>query len=136
MFGRYNKTLDIKLRWFFTKVAIRNILFFYPKCYISNYKINMDMHPLIEFQYGTVNEFVRQVLEGNVLSTIEDNYAELNNLYKKVNEWINKSYENDFNFNDDESLKQITKDIFDQIVYLRLTGKLTGILSLHKFGKS
>ena len=94
------------------------------------------MHPLIEFQYGTVNEFVRQVLEGNVLSTIEDNYGELNNLYKKINEWINKSYENDFDFNDDENLKQLTKDIFDQIIYLRLTGKLTGILSLHKFGKS
>jgi hypothetical protein len=94
------------------------------------------MHPLIEFQYGTVNEFVRQILEGNVLSTIEDNYGELNNLYKKVNEWINKSYENDFDFNNDENLKQITKDIFDQIIYLRLTGKLTGILSLHKFGKS
>lgn len=94
------------------------------------------MHQLIEFQYSTVNEFVRQVLEGNVLSTIEDNYGELNNLYKKINEWINKSYENDFNFNDDENLKQITKDIFDQIIYLRLTGKLTGILSLHKFGKS
>lgn len=94
------------------------------------------MHPLIEFQYGTVNEFVRQVLEGNVLSTIEESYGELNNLYKKINEWINKSYENDFNFHDDENLKQLTKDIFDQIVYLRLTGKLSGILSLHKFGKS
>ena len=94
------------------------------------------MHQLIEFQYSTVNEFVRQVLEGNVLSTIEDNYGELNNLYKKINEWINKSYENNFDFNDDENLKQITKDIFDQIIYLRLTGKLTGILSLHKFGKS
>jgi hypothetical protein len=98
--------------------------------------INTDMHQLIEFQYSTVNEFVRQVLEGNVLSTIEDNYGELNNLYKKINEWINKSYENDFDFNNDENLKQITKDIFDQIIYLRLTGKLTGILSLHKFGKS
>jgi hypothetical protein len=94
------------------------------------------MHQLIEFQYSTVNEFVRQVLEGNVLSTIEDNYGELNNLFKKINEWINKSYENDFDFNNDENLKQITKDIFDQIIYLRLTGKLTGILSLHKFGKS
>jgi hypothetical protein len=94
------------------------------------------MHQLIEFQYSTVNEFVRQVLEGNVLSTIEDNYSGLNNLYKKINEWINKSYENDFDFNNDENLKQITKDIFDQIIYLRLTGKLTGILSLHKFGKS
>ena len=30
------------------------------------------MHPLIEFQYTTVNEFVKQVLEGNVLSSIED----------------------------------------------------------------
>ncbi len=96
----------------------------------------MRMHPLIEFQYATVNEFVRQVLEGNVLSSIEDNYGELTNLHKKVNEWIDKSYENDFNFHNDEHLQQITKQIFDQIVYLRLTGKLTGILSLHKFGKS
>jgi hypothetical protein len=94
------------------------------------------MHPLIEYQYGTVHEFIKQVLEGNVLSTIEDNYSELNNLHKKVNQWIDKSYENDFNFHNNENLQQLTKEIFDQVIYLRLTGKLTGILSLHKFGKS
>ncbi len=94
------------------------------------------MHPLIEFQYTTVNEFVKQVLEGNVLSSIEDSYSELHNLYTKINEWIDASYVNDFNFHEDEKLQQLTKSIFDQIVYLRLTGKLTGILSLHKFGKS
>ncbi|HEY6536859.1 MAG TPA: hypothetical protein VIY08_13845 [Candidatus Nitrosocosmicus sp.] len=94
------------------------------------------MHPLIEFQYTTVNEFVKQVLEGNVLSSIEDSYPELHNLYTKVNEWIDASYANDFNLHEDEKLQQLTKFIFDQILYLRLTGKLTGILSLHKFGKS
>ncbi len=94
------------------------------------------MHPLIEFQYGTVHEFIKQVLEGNVLSTIEDNYGELNNLHKKIKDWIDYSYENDFNFHNNENLQRLTKEIFDQIVYLRLTGKLTGILSLHKFGKS
>jgi hypothetical protein len=30
------------------------------------------MHPLIEFRYWTVNEFVKQVPEGNVISAIED----------------------------------------------------------------
>ena len=92
------------------------------------------MHSLIEFQYWTVNEFVKQVLEGNVISSIEDENTD--NLDKKVSEWIANSYEEDFNFHESERLQKLTKEIFDQIVYLRLTGKLTGILSLHKFGKS
>jgi hypothetical protein len=92
------------------------------------------LHSLIEFQYWTVNEFVKQVLEGNVISSIEDENND--NFDKKVSEWIADSYENDFNFHESERLQKITKEIFDQIVYLRLTGKLTGILSLHKFGKS
>jgi hypothetical protein len=92
------------------------------------------MHPLIEFQYWTVNEFVKQVLEGNVMSTIEDTNTD--GLDTKVKEWIDKSYENDFDFKEDEGLQKLTKEIFDQILYLRLTGKLTGILSLLKFGKS
>ncbi len=92
------------------------------------------MHSLVEFQYWTVNEFVKQVLEGNVISSIEDKNTE--DLDKRVSEWIDKNYENDFNFHENEKLKKLTKEIFDQIVYLRLTGKLTGILSLHKFGKS
>jgi hypothetical protein len=92
------------------------------------------MHPLIEFQYWTVNEFVKQVLEGNVISTIEDTNTD--GLDVKVKEWIDKSYESDFDYNEDEELQKLTKEIFDQILYLRLTGKLTGILSLQKFGKS
>lgn len=92
------------------------------------------MHPLIEFQYWAVNEFVKQLLEGNVMSTIEDTNTD--GLDIKVKEWIEKSYENDFDFNGDEGLQKLTKEIFDRIVYLRLTGKLAGILSLQKFGKS
>lgn len=92
------------------------------------------MHSLIEFKYWTVNEFVKQVLEGNVISSIEDENTD--NLDKKVSEWIANSYEEDFNFDESERLQKLTQEIFDQIVYLRLTGKLTGILSLHKFGKS
>lgn len=92
------------------------------------------MHSLIEFQYWTVNEFVKQVLEGNVISSIEDENTD--NLDKKVSDWIANSYEEDFNFHESERLQKLTKEIFDRIVYLRLTGKLTGILSLHKFGKS
>ncbi|MEJ7642876.1 MAG: hypothetical protein WKF36_11895 [Candidatus Nitrosocosmicus sp.] len=92
------------------------------------------MHSLIEFQYLTVNEFVKQLLEGNVISSIEDENTD--NMDKMVSEWIANSYEEDFNLHESERLQKLTKDIFDQIVYLRLTGKLTGILSLHKFGKS
>ncbi len=92
------------------------------------------MHPLIEFQYWAVNEFVKQLLEGNVMSTIEDTNTD--GLDIKVKEWIEKSYENDFDFNADDRLQKLTKEIFDRIVYLRLTGKLAGILSLQKFGKS
>jgi hypothetical protein len=49
------------------------------------------MHPLIEFQYWAVNEFVKQVLEGNVISTIEDTNTD--GLDVKVKEWIDKIYE-------------------------------------------
>jgi hypothetical protein len=89
---------------------------------------------IIEFQYSTVNEFVKQVLEGNVISSIEDKNTD--NLEKKVSEWIDKNYEEDFNYLENEKLQNLTKEIFDRVVYLRLTGKITGILSLHKFGKS
>ncbi len=92
------------------------------------------MNSLIEFQYWTVNEFVKQVLEGNVMSSMEDDNKD--HLDKKVSEWIHNNYEEDFNFHASQRLQKLTKEIFDQIIYLRLTGKLTGILSLHKFGKS
>ena len=92
------------------------------------------MHPLIEFQYWTVTEFVRQLIEGNVISTIGD--KDVADLDKKVRQWIERSYEKDFNVHEDEMLQGLTKEIFDQVVLLRLTGLLSGILSIHKFGKS
>ncbi len=92
------------------------------------------MNSLIEFQYGTVHEYVKQVLEGNVISSIEDDNTD--GLDKKVSEWIDNNYKTDFNFHESEILQNLTKEIFDRIVYLRLTGKLTGIIPLHKFGKS
>ena len=92
------------------------------------------MHPLIEFQYWTVTEFIRQLIEGNVISTIDD--KEVDELDKKVLQWIERSDEKDFDVHDDVTLQGLTKEIFDQIVFLRLTGVLSGILSIHKFGKS
>jgi hypothetical protein len=92
------------------------------------------MHPLIEFQYWTVTEFIRQLIEGNVISTIGD--KDVADLDKKVLQWIERSYEKDFNVHEDEMLQGLTKEIFDQVVLLRLTGLLSGILSIHKFGKS
>ena len=92
------------------------------------------MHPLIEFQYWTVTEFIRQLIEGNVISTIGD--KDVADLDKKVLQWIERSYEKDFNVHEDEMLQGLTKEIFDQVVLLSLTGLLSGILSIHKFGKS
>jgi len=92
------------------------------------------MHPLIEFQYWTVTEFIRQLIEGNVISTVGD--KDVADLDKKVLQWIERSYEKDFNVHEDEMLQGLTKEIFDQVVLLRLTGLLSGILSIHKFGKS
>ena len=92
------------------------------------------MHPLIEFQYWTVTEFIRQLIEGNVISTIGD--KDVADLDKKVLQWIERSYEKDFNVHEDEMSQGLTKEIFDQVVMLRLTGLLSGILSIHKFGKS
>ena len=93
------------------------------------------MYSLIDFQYNTVNEFIKQVLGGYILMSIEENYSELNNLYINIKEWITMSFELNFNYKNNEKLKQITKDLFDQIIYLRLTGKLTGILSSVEFIK-
>jgi|KBSMisStandDraft_5_1062788.scaffolds.fasta_scaffold102472_4 hypothetical protein len=93
------------------------------------------MNSQIDFQYNTVNEFIKQVLGGYILMSIEENYSELNNLYINIKEWITMSFELNFNYKNNEKLKQITKDLFDQIIYLRLTGKLTGILSSVEFIK-
>jgi len=93
------------------------------------------MNSQIDFQYNTVNEFIKQVLGGYILMSIEENYSELNSLYINIKEWITMSFELNFNYKNNEKLKQITKDLFDQIIYLRLTGKLTGILSSVEFSK-
>ena len=93
------------------------------------------MNSQIDFQYNTVNEFIKQVLGGYILMSIEENYSELNNLYINIKEWITMSFELNFNYKNNEKLKQITKDLFDQIIYLRLTGKITGILSSVEFSK-
>jgi len=93
------------------------------------------MNSQIDFQYNTVNEFIKQVLGGYILMSIEENYSELNNLYINIKEWMTMSFELNFNYKNNEKLKQITKDLFDQIIYLRLTGKLTGILSSVEFIK-
>ena len=94
------------------------------------------MNSLIDFQYNTVNEFIKQVLGGYLLTSIEENYSELNNVHKKIKEWITMSFESDFNYKNNEKLQEITNDIFDQIIFLRLTGKLTGIIPLIEFGKA
>ena len=94
------------------------------------------MYSQIDFQYNIVNEFIKQVLGGYLITSIEENYSELNNIHKKVKEWISMSFELDFNYKNNERLQQITKDLFDQVIFLRLTGKITGILSLVEFGKT
>jgi len=76
------------------------------------------MHPLIEFQYWAVNEFVKQVLEGNVISTIEDTNTD--GLDVKVKEWIDKSYESDFDYSEDKELQKLTIEIFDQILLFKV----------------
>ena len=82
------------------------------------------MYSQIDFQYNIVNEFIKQVLGGYLITSIEENYSELNNIHKKVKEWISMSFELDFNYKNNEKLQQITKDLFDQIIFLRLTGKI------------
>ncbi len=92
------------------------------------------MKPLIEFQFFTVNEFVKQVIEGNVILTIEE--KNLDDLDKKIREWIEEIYKNDFNLFGNKNVQDLTRIIFEKIIFLRLTGKLTGILSTLEFGRS
>ena len=75
-----------------------------------------------------------KVLEGHVISTIEDKNT--GDLEIKVKELIDKIYGIDFDFDEDEILQKPAKEIFDRILHLMLTGKLTGVLSSQKFGKS
>jgi ubiquinone/menaquinone biosynthesis C-methylase UbiE len=93
------------------------------------------MNPISEFQYPIVNEFVKQVMEGYVLSSIEEDHIEFKKMYKNIREWIYLSYANNFDYRNNELLQQITKEIFDQILYFRLTGKITGVIPLNGFGK-
>ena len=66
---------------------------------------------------------LNKCLEDTYIRSIEENYSELNSLHINIKEWITMSFELDFNYKNNEKLKQITKDLFDQIIYLRLTGK-------------
>jgi len=54
------------------------------------------MYSPIDFQYNTVNEFIKQVLGGYILMSIEENYSELNSLYINIKEWITMSFELNF----------------------------------------
>lgn len=94
------------------------------------------MQSIADFQYSIVHEFVKQVLEGFILSSIEETHHEFQNFYKKINEWISINYNNGFEYQNNEKIQQITKEIFNQILYFRLTGKLSGIISINKFGKN
>ena len=65
-----------------------------------------------------MNEFDKQVLEGNVISTIEDTNTD--GLDVKVKEWIDKSYESDFDYSEDKELQKLTIEIFDQILLFKV----------------
>lgn len=92
------------------------------------------MDSLIELQYQTVTDFINQLIDGNIICTVGD--KNIDDLNTKILKWLERNYEKDFNIHDDAELQKITKEIFDQIVFLRLTGLLSGILSIPKFGKS
>jgi hypothetical protein len=92
------------------------------------------MKPLIDFQFWTVNEFVKQVIEGNIILTIDE--KSVDGLDKKIGEWIEEIYKIDFDLYDNKNAQNLTRFIFEKILFLRLTGKLTGILSAHEFGRS
>ncbi|MDQ4074076.1 MAG: hypothetical protein M3162_07200 [Thermoproteota archaeon] len=91
------------------------------------------MKSLIEFQFYTVYEFVKQVIEGNIILTIEE--KDLDGLDKKVREWIVEIYKNDFDLDGNKNVQDLTRMIFEKILFLRLTGRLTGILSAPEFGR-
>ena len=89
------------------------------------------MDSLIVLQYQTVTDFVNQLINGNIISSVGD--KNMDDLDKKVLKWLERNYEKNFNVREDDELQKLTKEIFDQIVYLRLTGLLSGILSIPKF---
>ena len=89
------------------------------------------MDSLIVLQYQTVTDFVNQLINGNIISSVGD--KSMDDLDKKILKWLERNYEKNFNVREDDELQKLTKEIFDQIVYLRLTGLLSGILSIPKF---
>lgn len=89
------------------------------------------MDSLIVLQYQTVTDFVNQLINGNIISSVGD--KNMDDLDKKVLKWLERNYEKNFNVREDDELQKLTKEIFDQIVYLRLTGLLSGMLSIPKF---
>ena len=89
------------------------------------------MDSLIVLQYQTVTDFVNQLINGNIISSVGD--KNMDDLDKKILKWLERNYEKNFNVREDDELQKLTKEIFDQIVYLRLSGLLSGILSIPKF---
>jgi hypothetical protein len=88
------------------------------------------MDSLIVLQYQTVTDFVNQLIDGNITSSVED--KNMDDLDKKILKWLERNYDKNFNIREDGDLQKLTKGIFDQIVYLRLTGSLSGILTILK----
>ena len=89
------------------------------------------MDSLIVLQYQTVTDFVNQLINGNIISSVGD--KNMDDIDKKILKWLERNYEKNFSIREDDELQKLTKEIFDQIVYLRLTGLLSGILSIPKF---
>jgi hypothetical protein len=89
------------------------------------------MDPLIVLQYQTVTDFVNQLINGNIISSVGD--KNMDDLDKKILKWLERNYEKNFSIREDDELQKLTKEIFDRIVYLRLAGFLSGVLSIPKF---
>jgi hypothetical protein len=89
------------------------------------------MDSLIVLQYQTVTDFVNQLIDGNIISSVED--KNMDDFDKKILKWLERNYEKNFSIREDDELQKLTKEIFNQIVYLRLTGSLSGILTIPKF---
>lgn len=89
------------------------------------------MDSLIVLQYQTVTDFVNQLIDGNIISSVED--KNMDDLDKKILKWLERNYEKNFSIREDDELQKLTKEIFNQLVHMRLTGSLSGILTIPKF---
>ena len=89
------------------------------------------MDSLIVLQYQTVTDFVNQLINGNIISSVGD--KNMDDLDKKILKWLERNYEKNFSIREDDELQKLTKEIFDRIMYLRLAGLLSGVLSIPKF---